>query len=866
MPHAQMKLIAGIDTTKTPALNQAAFSESQLIRFIPDQQGAGLVQKMGGWINYAPGNYFPNTKELRPWEDLSGVSRLAIGTTTTLETLLGTTKANTDITPEKTSSASSPLTQTATISVASPAVITVATAPVENAPIVFSTTGALPTGMTAGTVYYVTNATATTFNIATSVGGSLVTTTVAGSGVHTATIAMFSTTSGTNTVTVTDTNLNVQTATFSNGSPTIVTVAISPASGTSIVFAGPNLPTGVTAGTTYYVLPINATTFNISTSAGGSAVNTSSTGTGNLYVPNSLQNNFSVYFKTPISIANFLISGVYSVTKASDAYFNKYTISMPLLANATTSVAVLPTFTVSTGYSNVVVTEPNHPYYAGANVAFLYPTTSAGITIYGNYTLDPTYSISSTQYGIFANNSASSSSTFSMNGGSVFSEYYFNLPSTSVAAGYGGGTYGSGGYGIGTSNQLVYANPITSTDWIITNFGELLIACPQQTPTSTDLNTGGPIYYWSPSSNTATAYLLNTAPMANAGVFVAMPQRQLVAYGSTVTGIQDNLLVRWSDVGDITVWNPTAANQAGSYRIPEGSQIIGAIQGPQQALIWTDLAVWSMQYVGPPFVYGFNKIGDGVGAISKKCMGSIGGVIYWMSPNKFCSLAGSGVQAVNCPVWDVIYQDLNTSLTSIIRCATNSTFGEITWFYPSNNNASTGLPSTYNDRYVKYNVVLNAWDYGILDRTAWTDQSVLGKPIGAASDGTLYQHEIGYNAGSSVDAMTSTFKTGYMQLNEADSIVFIDQIWPDFKWQTFDESSPSANMYITFYGTNYAGDTPTQYGPFLMTKNTQYVSPRIRNRLLAIEISTANSNGNSQLNSFFRIGALRYRYQLDGKY
>jgi hypothetical protein len=264
-----------------------------------------------------------------------------------------------------------------------------------------------------------------------------------------------------------------------------------------------------------------------------------------------------------------------------------------------------------------------------------------------------------------------------------------------------------------------------------------------------------------------------------------------------------------------------------------------------------------MQYVGAPLVFSFNKLADGVGLIGKKAAGVLGNAVYWMSPKRFNVYAGNGAQTVNCPVWDRVFQNINLDYVSEIRCATNSIFNEITWYYPSAN-------STTNDMYVKYNTDNDQWDYGELDRVAWADQSVLGMPLGATLDGYIYQHEMGYNNGSL--PIVASFKTGYMQLNEADNLVFIDQIWPDFKWQTTDGQTTSATLYITFYGTDYPGDTPTKYGPFIMTKGREYISPRIRNRLLAIEVSTSPDGITADLNTFFRIGALRYRYQLDGKY
>jgi hypothetical protein len=868
MPHATMKLIPGIDTYKTPALNEAAFSESQLIRFVPDRSGMGLVQKMGGWVDWSTQGPIAGTiMDIHPWQNLVGDAALAVGAEDSISVLDDVSRNNNIITPQKTTSNSPKSTYEVTITNATPTVVTATGSSYPpGTPIVFSTTGTLPSPLAVNTVYYVASSSPTpnqalgNFGVSTTVGGTGIATSTTGSGVHTVTVPLASTTSGSSTVTIYDTGLGVQSVSFTNGSPTVVTAAVAPTLDTGVVFYGTSLPTGVTQGTTYYAQPLTATTFNISTTTFASGtltlVNTTSTGTGTVYTPNQLRAGFSSFIKTPISISNLIVSGIYSIqTAIASLYFNVYEIDVGIAATSTTSISTLPEFDPDSGFSTIVVTQANHPYQDGFTATFLTSTTSAGVTIFGDYFT--TY-ISSTQYQITASSAATSSTAFFMNLGSAQFTYYYNIPSSFSALGYGSGGYGEGGYGAGIKIGYPSAPTITTTNWTINNFGEILTANVQN----------GEIYYWSPTSNTTTMFLLETAPIANTGHFIAMPSRQVVAYGSTVTGIQDPLLIRWSEAGDATIWQASANNQAGSFRLAEGSAIIGGIQASQQALIWTDLALWAMQYIGYPNVYGFNKLADGVGLIAQKAVGILGRSTYWMSFGGFNVLSEGGPQDMACPVWDQVFQNLNTSLdpngfpySNLIQCATNSVFDEVMWFYPSSN-------STYNDSYVKYNTLTQAWDYGTLDRVAWCDQSVLGSPLGADSDGYIWQHEIGYNAGFS--PMVSSFETGYMQLNDADNLIFIDQIWPDFKWQTTEQqstnSATSATMYLTFYGADYPGDTPIQYGPYEMNSTTQYLSVRIRNRLLRISCSTANANGVALNNTFFRIGALRYRAQLDGKF
>lgn len=861
MPHATMKLIPGIDTSKTAALNEMAFSESQFIRFTSDRNGMGLAQKLGGWVNYANRTYSSTISELHPWQDLNENTRLAVGAADELSYLQDGAYVN--ITPQLTSSdfGVSASIQSQTVSSVNTTTDTIVTPTIWNTgtPVYFTSTGTVPAPLVANTVYYIVSAAigATSFQVATTQGGGAINLTTAGTGTITVSIPSFSCVQNSSTITIVDTALGTQSVTFTtvgSGTATVVTAATCPTENTKVYFKGGTLPTGISATTAYYVRPLTSTTFNLALTAGGAAITTVTTAGSSvtMYAPDQIKTGFSINLNTPISFqgTNIFLNGFYQVTDDFEGnnYFSVYTISAGVNATASSNLPLVPTFTTASGTSGVLVTEYNHPYYTGVTVNFAYPTTQNGVTISGNYpiTLDstfPTY-----KYNINASTAATATGTFSMNGGLANIDYYYNRPSLSQAGGYGSGGYGSGGYGIGTIVSYPTAPTLSNVvDWTINNFGEVLIANPQ----------GGPIYYWDPTGNTSTAQLLYQAPAANRGILIAMPSRQVVAYGSTATGEIDPLLIRWSDAEDATVWTAAANNLAGSYRIPEGSTIVGAIQGPQQVLIWTDLAIWSMQFVGGTEVWGFNKLSDGVGLIGKKAMGLLNGGVFWMSPNNFNVWAGGVPQSIPCPVWDQVFQNLNRQQVEKIRCATNSLFNEVTWYYPS-------ASSSVNDLYVKYNTSNQQWDYGSLGRTAWTDQSILGPPIGAGTNNKIYQHEIGYN--DDTDPLTSYFQTGYMQLNEADSMIFIDQIWPDFKWHTVSETTTPATVYLTFYGTNYPGDTPYQYGPYEMTQSSQYLSVRIRHRLLSIRITTANDVGVSQLNAYYRIGALRYRFQPDGRF
>jgi hypothetical protein len=221
-----------------------------------------------------------------------------------------------------------------------------------------------------------------------------------------------------------------------------------------------------------------------------------------------------------------------------------------------------------------------------------------------------------------------------------------------------------------------------------------------------------------------------------------------------------------------------------------------------------------------------------------------------MSGSNFYTMSG-GVVPLPCTVWDQVFQNLSVTNQSKVRVAVNSAFNEIAWFYPSA--ASTGE----NDSYVKVHIEGQEyeWDYGTLIRTAWTDVSILGMPIGVDTSGQIVQHETGT---AITGAGLPSFQSGWWAISEGEDIPFIDLVIPDFIWGTR-SGSPTASINITFYGVNYPGDTPTVYGPYTVTQATEYINVRIRNRLMSTFIQ---SNSSSE---FWRLGRVRFRFAASGR-
>lgn len=763
MPHATLKLIPGVDQNRTLALNESAISVTNLVRFVPDKQGIGLVQKLGGWTKYYQSNLGSTIRALWAWEDTNAVRYLGGGNQTSYFTITNVSGDGTTVT----------VTFTGTHDFSA------------NDPIAVA--GVNPSGYNGS--YTVSAATSNTVSFASSVTTAY----VSGGLLY----------PSDNLYAIYNNVRQILTPRSDSGSYSVSVDTVSGSPDCVVAATGSNVN--------------NFDTVDIITqiSVGGVVL-------------------FGNYSATFVDANNFLVV-------AHDA------LGAPLAASSTvTNGGAVPSFSFSSGQSYVDVTLADHGYITGDTFPILVPLTVAGITLYGNYSV---VSVSSSSvFRIIANNKASSTTTASLNGGNAKFTFYRNPLPLPTGTGYGVGGYGIGGYGNGVAPTAVYGNPIVSSDWTLDNWGQIFISCPVY-QISTD--EGGQVYQWDPTTGAAYASIITNAPIINDGVFVAMPQQQLIAWGSTFTGIQDPLLVRWSDVGDYAVWAATPTNQAGSYRIPKGSRIVSGIQGPQQGLIWTDLAIWAMQYVGPPYVYQFNEIGTGCGLIARKAAAAMNNVVYWMGQSQFYKLAGSGIEIIPCPIWDVIFQDLDTNNLDKIRIAPNSRFGEISWYYPTKSNGGE------INAYVKYNVVLNQWDFGTLGRTAWINESVLGPPIGASTNYWIYQHETSSDADGA--PMDSYFTTGYFAMTDGENKIFVDQVWPDMKWGYYN-GVQSANVSLTFKVTDYPGTIPKTFGPYSMTQNTTYLTPRFRGRLVSFTI------GSNDLGSFWRVGAMRYRLEQDGKF
>lgn len=552
----------------------------------------------------------------------------------------------------------------------------------------------------------------------------------------------------------------------------------------------------------------------------------------------------AVYFNTPISVGGLILSGIYQV--ASNLTATSYTIIAASNAPSTAAApsGAVPAFTTVNGAATVKITLTAHGLAIGYDFVLPLAMTIGGLTLQGRYIVASI--VDADNFTVTAPHAATSSAgPTNMNGGSAGFTYYIAIGPQASGNAYNSSTYGSGSYGTGSSITGQSGTSIAATDWTLDNWGELLISCPED----------GAIYYWGPASGFQNSSIIASAPIFNSGAFVSIAQQVIVAFGSTAQAnvglYQDPLLVRWCDVGNFFDWTGTIVNQAGTYRIPTGSKLVGGASTPHRNLLWTDLDLWSMDYIGAALAFGFNKVGSNCGLIAKHAHAQLSDIVYWMGAGAFFYLTSSGVQQIPCPVWDAVFQDLDLANANKCIAGSNTLFSEIMFFYPS---LSGGLGRC--DKYAKYNAVEGVWDIGNLQRTSWINQSVVGNPVSSTQAGLIYTHDSGND--SDKDPLLSSFETGYFFIDEGREIVFVDRIFPDFRWGLYNGSA-NATIDVLISTVMYPGDTPVTYGPFAITQASQYISKRFRARQIKLKFSS------SDIGSFWRLGLVRVRWAPDGR-
>lgn len=541
----------------------------------------------------------------------------------------------------------------------------------------------------------------------------------------------------------------------------------------------------------------------------------------------------------------------------------------------TTSAGAV-TFSATDGSSTVTVSHTSHGAVVNSFVTFS-DAVSLGGTITANV-LNQEYQIASivdaNSYTIVAREVAplgeitidgqytptpvtANSSDTGNGGSSVVGTYQINagLDTSLFGDGWGAGSWGRQGWGDAASIDAL-------TDvlrlWTHDNFGEDLIM---------NVADGG-IYYWDTSSGLSSRAVAledlagaSDAPTVARKILVSDNSRHVLAFGANPLGssTQDPLLIRFSDQENVADWTPTTTNTAGDLVIGSGSQIITAVETRQQILVFTDVSLHAMQFLGPPYTFGVNMISENVTIASLNAAAAVQDTVYWMGQNEFYVYSGA-VQKLPCDVKDYVFSDFNTSQAEKVFTATNTAFSEVWWFYPSGSSSNI-------DRYVVFNYEQQIWYYGTLDRSAWIDRGLNTNPIAAGLDGYLYNHEDGFDDGSNnpATAITAYIESSQVDISDGEHFSFVRRIIPDITFR--DSTAPSPQAIIELKARNFPGGAYLQDDSGTVVKTAsvpveQYTNElyvRLRGRSLALRVES-NASGVG-----WRFGSPRIDIRPDGR-
>ena len=683
----------------------------------------------------------------------------------------------------------------------------------------------------------------------------------------------FAATAGSTTVTVTDTAhgatdgdyvtffgataLSQQTFTVTIASPAVFTPATYvPANGTPVVLLTTGaLPTGLTSAVQYYVVGATGSTFELANVPNGAPIDTSGTQSG----------THSVYVNSGLTAA--VMNQSFAITVVGP---NTYTIQTPVAAG-----------TYDTGNGG----NPVSAYYEipiGKNTA--QPITGWGAGPWGKGAWGYGQP-STTPLRLWWQNNFGQDLIFGYRGGPM---YYWNASAGS------------------TPNPVTINNGTPGT-FVLSN-GALLDGQAVVLLTSGALPTGltsGTVYYVGDASGSGfklassyANYLANTfitvsgvqsgtqyvspygIPVTSLGgasnvpalvnfVMVSDASRFTIAFGCTPYAATDTtidpMLIRWSDQESVTNWTPAVTNQAGFIRLSHGSEILTAVQARQEIVVFTDTSIYSMQYLGPPYIWSTQLLGDNISVAGYNTAIIASGVVYWMGVDKFYRYDGR-VQTLRCDLRQFIYSDINLEQQNQFFAGTNEGFNEVWWFYCTSNSAAI-------DRYVVYNYVEDIWYYGSLPRTAWLDSGLNDYPIAATYSNNLVYHEYGEddNTSGTPQVINSYITSSEFDIGDGHNFGFVWRLIPDITFRGSSASSPQVTMSLLPLQSSGSGynNPPSEggvdYGTVTRTATvpieafTQYVYIRVRGRQMSFRV-----DGN-QLGLQWQLGAPRIDIKPDGR-
>ena len=546
---------------------------------------------------------------------------------------------------------------------------------------------------------------------------------------------------------------------------------------------------------------------------------------------------------------------IYGTNKKLYAYSEgSYADITPTRATGTGNITQ---FATTNGSTTVTVTDSSHGALIGDFVTIASVSGAVGgisaanlqgefeiLTVPNSntYTIEAKAAASSTTTGATAN------ATYQLNTGAAVSLFGY---------GWGAGTWSTSTWN--TSREGLTGGEgvlLQSAKWALDNWGEDVLA----------LQFDGGLFYWDTSeglTTLASTTEVSGAPTKSRFMIVSGDDRHVICLGTETTigttSTQDNMFIRWSDQESTSDWTPTATNTAGSFRLTDGNQINTAVRSRGAVMIWTDTALYAMQFIGAPLTFGFKQIGSNCGAVGINAAVDVSGNSYWMSNDSFFVYDGA-VKKLPCSVQDYVFDDINKNAQQDVYCAANSNYNEVMWFYASAN-------SDQIDRMVIYNYAENLWYIGTLARTSWSDYGVYPVPYATEFKSTdttatistitglkagrtfVFLHETGTEDDGS--AMANHIESGDIDIADGDNFMSISRFIPDFKDLT-------GTADVTIKTRPYPSGTQTSHGSFDVTTSTTKVNTRIRGRQVAVRISS-DATGDK-----WRYGTMRLDIRPDG--
>jgi len=397
------------------------------------------------------------------------------------------------------------------------------------------------------------------------------------------------------------------------------------------------------------------------------------------------------------------------------------------------------------------------------------------------------------------------------------------------------------------------------TNWTHDNFGEDLLL---------NIKNGG-IFYWDRTAGTSSRAVAlsslsgsNLAPTVAKQIMVSDQDRHVIAFGcdgETSIGTQDPLLIRFGTQESLLDFQTLPTNTAGELRISTGSEIVVAIQTKQQILVYTDVSLHGMQFLGPPFTFGLTEISRNITIASPNAAVAVNDFVFWMGSKEFYVYGGT-VQRLPCTVLDYVFSDFNRDQIGKVYSGHNSSYGEVWWFYPSKS-------STTNDRYVIYNYQEKLWYFGTLNRTAWVDRGINQYPIAASTDNKLYYHEFGQDDGSTnpPSAISANVESSQMDIGDGEKFTLVRRVLPDITFRDSTNETPRVNMVVktrNFPGVTFNETASNQVAQSVSSPVelfTEQLHVRLRGRSFAFRVESDVTG------VMWRLGTPRLDVRPDGR-